>query len=820
MFLKDFGKTALIFREKEFSYKEVIENVKSFSALFSIAKGEKIAIYSENRPEWIYALYSVWNNKGIAVIVDFMSSPEEVSYILNDCKPKYIFASSDNEEKLNKALENVEYKPEKIVFDNMPQLSHKDVEYIDKPDDINDTAVILYTSGTTGNPKGVMLSYDNLDSNIDAIVTKEKIFRIEDKVLAVLPFHHIFPLQGTILMPLFIGGTTVIVDKISSEEILKALNNYKVSIIIGVPRLYKLFHSGLKNKINASFVAKLFLGLAKAIKSLKLSRILFKKVQNAFGGNLKYLVSGGAKLEEDVGKDMYAMGFEIIEGYGMSEASPLISFTKPGKVKIGSAGNPMVNNEVKIVDGEVLVSGRNIMKGYYGKPEETDKIVIDGWLHTGDLGRLDNKNRLYLTGRKKEMLVLSNGKNINPEEIESKILEISSDLIKETGVFLKDNKLFALVLPNFDKFNKESLVNIFETIKWQVLDKYNKTTRDFKKVFNFKIISRELPKTRLGKLRRFIFKDLLSDEKKEVKQTEEPVFEEYKILKEYLFKATNKTILPEDHIELDLGLDSLDKIELQSYLETSFGITIGLEDLSKNFTVATLAQYVNEKKTKIESEDINWDKILNENVEIKISDDGFFLKLSKFIFKPIAKLYFRLSFTNNKIFPDRPFIISPNHQSFLDGFLLAFGLPGKILKNTYFLANSKHFKSKFSNFIAKHSNVLTVDINRNLKNSLQKVAYLIKKGKNIVIFPEGARTRDGSLMPFKKTFAILSKVLNAPVVPTAIVGALQSFPVGARIPKPVKIGVTFLEPINPGNKDFDEITFLTRNSIEKHLSSL
>ena len=125
MFLKDFGKTALIFKEKEFSYKEVIENVKSFSSLFDISKGEKVAVFSENRPEWIYAFYSVWNNKGIVVIIDFMSSPEEVSYILNDCKPKYIFTSSGNEEKLNKALENVEYKPATIIFEKISQFSQK-----------------------------------------------------------------------------------------------------------------------------------------------------------------------------------------------------------------------------------------------------------------------------------------------------------------------------------------------------------------------------------------------------------------------------------------------------------------------------------------------------------------------------------------------------------------------------------------------------------------------------------------------------------------------------------------------------------------------
>ena len=298
----------------------------------------------------------------------------------------------------------------------------------------NDTAVIIYTSGTTGSPKGVMLSYDNLLVNIEAVTTDVNIYTSEDRVMVLLPLHHIFPLMGTMIIPLGVGGTIVLSPSMASEDIMATLQ-HGITIIIGVPRLYNLIRKGIRDKINKSGVAKLLFKIAEKKNSLTFSRKIFGSVQRKFGGKIKYMVCGGAALDKEVCKDYLTLGFEILEGFGMTECAPMITFTRPGRVLPGSAGEPLKTNEVKVIDGEIVNRGRNVMQGYYNRPEETAAILKDGWLYTGDLGHLED-NRIFITGRKKEIIVLSNGKNINPEEIENKIQSMT-EVITEIGVFEK-----------------------------------------------------------------------------------------------------------------------------------------------------------------------------------------------------------------------------------------------------------------------------------------------------------------------------------------------------------------------------------------------
>ena len=218
------------------------------------------------------------------------------------------------------------------------------------------------------------------------------------------------------------------------------------------------------------------------------------------------MVSGGAALDKEVAKDYLTLGFEILEGFGMTECAPMITFTRPGRVLPGSAGEPLKTNEVKVIDGEIVNRGRNVMQGYYNRPEETAAILKNGWLYTGDLGHLEN-NRIFITGRKKEIIVLSNGKNINPEEIENKIQSMT-DVITEIGVFEKQDMLHAVIYPDYQKAKQLGIDNVEEMIKWQVIDKYNQSVTPYKKVMKFSLVKEPLPRTRLLKLKRFLLPQL------------------------------------------------------------------------------------------------------------------------------------------------------------------------------------------------------------------------------------------------------------------------------------------------------------------------
>ena len=289
----------------------------------------------------------------------------------------------------------------------------------------------------------------------------------------------------------------------------------------------------------------------------------------------------------------------------MTETAPMISFTPIHQTVPGSAGKVLNGVELKIEDGEIWVRGKNIMKGYYKNQVATDEAIDkDGFLHTGDLGHVKN-GYLFVTGRKKEMIVLSNGKNINPIEIENFLLR-TSNLIDEVVVAEIEKKLTAVIYPNFKEIALQNVTNIKETLKWGVIDKYNASAPKYRKLLDIKIVQQELPKTKLGKVRRFMVPDLVKVSSTENIKIEEPDFKEYKKLKKYFEHLKDTRVLPMSHLELDLGLDSLDMVELLSYLENDFGILSNEKIIVDNPTVEELANYICTESHK------------NKNLNIKI----------------------------------------------------------------------------------------------------------------------------------------------------------------------------------------------------------
>jgi len=815
LFLKDHNKTAMIYKDQKVDYNELIKKINSYSALLPDKNLTKAAIFSENRFEWVYAFYSAWMKKAVAVPIDFMSSSDDVAFILNDCRPEVIFYSDGTKEVLEKSISELNYEIEKINLDDIRINEVISFSNLPEPDP-NDTAVIIYTSGTTGSPKGVMLSYDNLLANIEAVTTDVNIYRSDDRLLVLLPLHHIFPLMGTMIIPLGVGGTIIFSPSMSSEDIMATLQQ-GITIIIGVPRLYNLIRKGIRDKIDKSGIAKLLFKIAQKKNSLAFSRKIFGSVQKKFGGRIKYLVSGGAALDKDVAKDYLTLGFEILEGFGMTECAPMITFTRPGKVLPGSAGQPLKTNEVKIIEGEIVTRGRNVMQGYYNRPEETSAILKNGWLYTGDLGYLNDDNRIFITGRKKEIIVLSNGKNINPEEIEDKILNMS-EVITEIGVFEKSDLLHAVIYPDYQKAKQLGVENVGEMIKWEVIDKYNQSVTPYKKVMKFSLIKEPLPRTRLLKLKRFLLPQLEQVSEEKIKNISEPTFQEYILIKEFLQQQKEIKVNPSDHLEIDLGLDSLDKVNLGVYLESNFGIKYTESELVGFSNVVKLAENVKDKKTKLSIEAIDWGKIFKEHFNLDLPKSWFTHNAMKNSAKVFLKLYFRLKGEGLENIPEGPFILAPNHQSFFDGLFVAVFLKNKLLKQTYFYAKEKHVKNKLLKFIANKHNVIVMDLN-DLKTSLQKLAEVLKRGKNIIIFPEGTRTISGDIGDFKKTFAILSRELNVPVVPVVIKGAYDALPRGTHFPKPwKKINVRFLKPVKPENHTYESLKDIVKAKVTEQLN--
>lgn len=802
MFLSDHNKTAMILKEQKLSYNQLLRNIASFSTLID-DKTTKVAIFFENRFEWVYAFYSAWLKNATVVPIDFMSSEYDVSFILNDCKPEVIIFSNQTAEICNRACSGLSYQIDKLNVDDILLKEFSGKVVFPKPD-INKTAIIIYTSGTTGSPKGVMLSFDNLLVNIEAVTEDVIVYEPSDRVLVLLPLHHIFPLVGTVVAPLKIGATIVFSPSMAADDLMTTLQNHQITMIIGVPRFYSIIRKGIKEKIEKNKIAYLLFRIAEKKNSLTISKKVFKSVHKKFGGNIKYMVSGGAALDKEVAKDLRTLGFEVLEGYGMTECAPMITFTKPGKVVIGSAGQPLKTNEVRIVDGEIVNRGRNVMQGYYNRPEETKVIIKDGWLFTGDLGYLDEENRLFITGRKKEIIILSNGKNINPEEIETKLTKMS-DVISEVGVFEKSDMLHALIYCNEISLKQQGIDNVEEYLKWNVIDKYNQEVTPYKKVMKFSVVQEPLPQTRLGKLKRFLLPQLEIKDYSKQEKIPEPVFQEYILIRDFIQQQKEISVYPTNHLEIDLGLDSLDKVNLQVFLEQTFGVMMNEQEIMSFPNLLKLAESIQERKSKLAFESIDWGRILREEFDVKLPESWFTHNLIKLAAKIFLKFYFRLKSEGLENLPNGPFILAPNHQSFLDGLFVAVFLKNKIMKRTYFYAKEKHVKNKVLKFIADKSNVIVMDLS-DLKTSLQKLAEVLKNGRNLIIFPEGTRSFNGELGDFKKTFAILSRELNVPVVPVAIEGANKALPRGKIIPRPFKkVRVKFLKPIIPSVHTYESL---------------
>jgi long-chain acyl-CoA synthetase len=279
-------------------------------------------------------------------------------------------------------------------------------------------------------------------------------------------------------------------------------------------------------------------------------------------------------------------------------------------------------------------------------------------------------------------------------------------------------------------------------------------------------------------------------------------------------------VLPRHHIEIDLGMDSLDKVGFQVYLQQTFGVNLEPNKMLDFSTIHQLTDWVSNNKTKTEDAKFNWKDILREKVHLQLPRTWFTGNLAVFFSKMFFHTYFRFTGKGLSNLPEGPFILAPNHQSYFDGLLVASFLQHKLINKTYFYAKEKHIKQRWLKFLANRNNVIIVDLNRELKESIQKLAEVLKQNKNLIIFPEGTRSGDGKLGQFKKTFAILSSELNIPIVPVSISGAFEALPRGSWFPKPLKkINIEFLNPIYPEKMSYENLSELVKSKIQLNMDT-
>lgn len=826
MFLEKTERLALVdFENNHINYIDLVNNIKYYSDNFINLEENKFGlIIMENRPEWIYSFFTIWDKNSAAIAIDAQSSPKEILYVLEDSNPDIIMCSNETEKNILEAISNYSLKNNikvlnvdnfKIDDEKMKKIANSEFE-LRNPEG-NQTAAMLYTSGTTGSPKGVMLTYNNLMTEMEGIYEKG-IFDHRDQILALLPFHHVLPLTATVLLMLRYQTSIVFVRKIASKEIFEALEKNRVTALIGVPRVFKLFYDGIKQQIDAKFITRAIFKIMSKSKSIPLKRKVFSKVHKKFGGHLDFIVAGGAKLDPEIARFYETLGIYSLEGYGLTETSPVIAVNSKNERKIGTIGKKLYNVDVKIENEELWVKGPIVMKGYYNKPEKTAEVMTkDGWFKTGDLAKIDEEGYITIIGRRNSMIVLSNGKNIDPETLENRLIAKSDKLIKEAGIFNHQNKLAAIIIPDLLECRKRNINNVKTYIK-NIVEDYNLSAHNYEKVLDYKVFEEELPKTRVGKLRRFMLPNLYEQNVVKKAKIAEPDNEVYKILKEYVKKAKGIEPQPEENLELEIGMDSLDIVEFFAYIENNFGLQLDEEKFAEMPNLKLLSEYINEKAVKIENNEINWKQIIEEAKPIKDDKNRWITKFLKVFLDVIIKIYFRIQRNGREKLDPKPKIYVSNHQSFIDSLILGSLLPKSILYNTIFLAIDWYFKKFPLKLLVSNGNVILIDINKNIRKSVEEIVGYLKSGKNVLIFPEGARTKDGKVAEFKKVFAIISKELGIDVQCLGIKGGFEAYSRYMKFPKPKKIKVAVLDIIKPEGS-YEEIAEKAKEIITKYVES-
>ncbi len=792
---------------------------------------------------WILAAMAILGRGGIVMAIDHMMPPAEIVFHLKtfDADRLVVIGADAISGIWTGEVVRVSVSGLPSPEDREGAMSSLKARSI--PGHGDDVAFLLMTSGTTGMAKGVPLTHRNILFDVFAF-DRLNIYRKGDRVIGMLPLHHAYPAMGLFHLPMLLGAVPVFVPDNHPKTISWCLTNMHIALFPGVPAIWEGFHQKLMEGVRQKGAFKAFVAkslLAPAVRKLSrlgfqnAGRVLFPAVHARFGDSMRALSSGGAPLDPKIIEDFMGFGLMLLEGYGLTETSPVVSFNVPQAFQIGSVGRPLDGVSVRIAEsGELQVKGDNVASCYWlGRHGRESVVDQDGWFSTGDRAQLSD-GYITLTGRLKELLVLPNGKKIQPEAIESRW--VSDPLVSEIAVTLRKGVPWLLVRPDMESFQRSGRTNIVPIVT-DMFNLMQQSLPSHSRMGGFSIVRDPLPRTRLMKLKRYLLPEIVEEMESEKLQDNtsvasgdvDPVEQKtFAILNEIL--TIKRPVRMEDHLEIDLGLDSLGRLELVSALEEGFGARIPEDAMLNNIlTVKDLmvavslwanGLMVTEKKA---LEGRYWETPLTEKEEAEVphrplSPDGRSLSSGLRAFhlflRGISSVFFRVDFPRfektekgwiyetvtgyKALWPDGPFIIVANHGSYLDGFLISAALPDEILSRTVLLGFSPIFDHPRIHPLKNLFGVISIDPDK--ASSALRVSYrMLEEGKGILVFPEGDRTHDGKIKMFRPGTAHLLGAFPCPVIPVGIIGSYEAYPRKNRFPRPGKIELRFGSPVSPGD---------------------
>ncbi|MGA6985532.1 MAG: AMP-binding protein [Terriglobales bacterium] len=853
-----------------------------------VARDARVAILAANHPRWVAAYLGIIAAGRTAVPLDTAFQVEQVKKLLIDsgasllfCDVKHLPVATEAVDGLNIGL----VMTSAAVEQNFTPATAGEAVFKADLDAIfaagpagfqpivpaeNDLAALLYTSGTTADPKGVMLTHANLVGEANSVLAIIKIDST-DALLGILPMFHVLAQMANLFLPLFNGARVVYLETLNTTELLRALQERDITAFCVVPQFFYLIHERIFKELNkrGKFTLRMVRALMAFNRGLRRFRInagklFFGKIHATLGSRMRYLVTGGSRFDPAISRDFYSFGIDVLNAYGLTETTGGAFINPPGHVVFGSVGRPFPGVESKIVDpqlledgappvGEIAIRGAIVMKGYWNRPEATAEVLRDGWFYTGDLGYFDSSGNLFITGRRKEIIVLANGKNVYPEEIEAHYLQ--APYVKEICVMALETRpgdptserLHAVVVPNFELLRERKIVNSKEAIRLAI-EALSHKIASTKRLGSYDIWQEDLPRTTTRKLKRFQIEKKVRElkqsggddsdagaEKEKPLTGEEQLWLQREDVKRALAVIQESsresspnhldTIRPSQNLELDLGLDSMQRVELLTALEQQLGGEVPESQLAEIYSVRDLVDAVlasaNRGEGQARTTAPAWSTILSEPATdpdvLALARHNPFAEVFFFLLGRLIYLFaldgFHLKLRGLENLPEKgPYLICSNHQSYVDPLVMVGAMPWGLFRNTFAVGTSDIFGKGFMRRLARWLRVAVVDPDANLVSAMRAGFFGLSQGHILILYPEGERTDDGSPRIFRKGAAILSIHAQAPIVPVAIEGFYEAWPRHKKFPKFTDLQLVFGKPIQPpplsaaSEAAYDELT--------------
>jgi long-chain acyl-CoA synthetase len=883
-------------QDTRYTYRQTLDLARRLGQSLTdrgVSKGDRVAFWARLSPNWAVAYLGALRIGAVVVPLDVEYGARELSSILARIECKVIFSAEEKLPLLKQVVGEIKIAPVIVSLDSdQDNNGFLSVESLfqgngelraDAPPrlDPEDVAMIFFTSGTTGEPKGVVIPHRSPFNSVNGVLQCVQATP-EDKVLAVVPSHHVFAALANILLPLANGSGVTFLRALNSAELLSAMEKAKVSVFPAVPQVFYLLHKKIFDEVQSKplfvrLIFRLLLGFCywtRRTTGLNPGLVLFSKVHQVFGGRMRLLISAASYFDPKVIQDLYSLGFTVQQGYALTETFGGGAFTPFDDNVIGAAGKPTPGVGLKIIDkdesgvGEIALSGPSLMQGYLDDPEATVEVMRDGWFYTGDLATQDENGQVFIRGRRKEMIVLSSGKKVYPEEVERHYLQIP--YIKEMcvmgasgdGEYAQSERLHAVIVPDFDNLKRERIVNSTQIIR-EGIEQYSASLPRYKRILSYEFRTEPLPRTASKKIQRFIVsKQLTNGRPIETQGESEQIVSEYRYVEgddllqsvpgsaqvlETLKRESriDREIHLDMNLELDLGFDSLQRIEMLAQLEQQLNVSLGDDVASQTFTVRDLLKVVSRKLSeskgaggKSAASPVTWKEIIasasaGELADRHIIEPTAFARAAHYLaFKFVyltGRILFRLKVRGLEHLPrERPFMICPNHQSYLDGPLVAAVLPYRVLRHVFILGFTPFFSGGIKDKFAQILKIVPTDADTQAGRAMRVSAAGLKAKQNLIIFPEGSLSCDGELQVFKKGTAILARELRIPIVPVAIRGSFDAWSkVGSGI-RFTPISITFGPPLEPDyqatpdedrDQEYVRITQRIRDAISRLLAT-